>query len=763
MARSIKWRVPFKSLNGTSCRIDIYKEGYSGSIMILSPNNMAAHGYAAADPFYFEEETSDDVLNTVIRYRTGYIRLAEVGGFGTLDEIYPTEIFDRYVEVVYGSNVVFNGYIQVQDFSNEFVPSPRVIEFPVISPLGLFEKISFSTIIPPVVKTLGQLLDMIMSAHPITLPYQKVVVPQMNGTDLSQTVMSLVMSPWNKDYWHSMTTDTWNKVMSPEKCDYLIDAICKAFGWICHDTPTALVFTSFEHRSTYISYPVGHIGESGYASQESVPTTATALITYYDPADSGATVSMIQPDTGIEIQYEGEFGTIDFSFDRTYFESVEMIDASDPRESVSLCNLTPVANLFEVNNVSTLSFDANGKVNIGKACVVWKDYIGVMVSMGAWPSGQELFKIRYYTKKISGKDWTLSFDLMTSVRNIFSLKNDEDNVKYEHIGHNYNRQDNYVEITFKYYYSTTPLPSNYLLFFHNFKLEALDNNEPYAKYKFTPAKDSDTIPAATHPAISSSVKMPISKYRMNDRLIGDVLRTDKITEYPYLFQPRQKMVHKFRSTASDVPALYHAMLFSYFSKNWRIIAEEFHPWDDEYQLTMQNSPILDTSTPAPGPSPDPSPDPDPTPTPDPPGPTPPGPGPSSDNPVISINITITNNKSDAIVLDGEIAFVLGNPDHNGNYMGWLGEYNTTGHIRFVNAPVTIGPGQTASFNGLTWDDDGSGMGEKSPLDPSLLYLADRPRNVLLYVNGISDTILANNMDPSIIFEDGQTYAIVIPA
>jgi hypothetical protein len=176
---------------------------------------------------------------------------------------------------------------------------------------------------------------------------------------------------------------------------------------------------------------------------------------------------------------------------------------------------------------------------------------------------------------------------------------------------------------------------------------------------------------------------------------------------------------------------------------------------------LQNSPILDASTPAPGPSPDPQPQPDPQPTPTPPGPTP-TPGPSGDNPVISINIRITNNKSTAIVLDGEVAFVLGNPDHNGNYLGWMGEYNTTSHIRFIQAPVTIGPGQTATFNGLTWNDDGQGMGEKSPLDPSKLYLADRPRNVLLYVNGVSETVLANNMDPSIIFTEGGTYDIVIP-
>lgn len=751
MARNIRWRCSFMSLKGVSCVINIYDNDWSGGIVSVT---------GADDPFYFEEDNSDDILNEVIRYRTGYIRLVEQGVFGALKDIYPTSTFDRFVEVLYDGAVVFYGYIQVQDFSNDLVPNPRVIELPVISPLGLCDKLRFNAIIPPVMKTLGELLDIMLYASSVTLQgYQKVVVPDMNGTDLSQTVMSLFVSPWNDDYWHSMTTQTWSKVMSPETYDVLIDGICKAFGWICHDTPTALVFTSFEHRGNYISYPIGHVGESGYGTTVSIPSLSQ-LTTYFNPADDEANVSTIQPDTGIEIDYEGEFGSIEFSFDRTYFGGVEMIDAADPREIVSLCNLIPIDGLFEVNDVGTLSFDSTGKVNIGKACVAWNGHEGVLVSLGSAPSGSILFKVRYYTKKISGNGWMLSYDLMTSMRNIAQLKNDEDNIKYKYIGTDYNRTDNYVEITFKYYHVTIdPLPSQYLLFFHNIRLEALSSNEPYAKYKYLPATDSDKIPD-TNPPISSSITMPISKYRLNDRLIGDVLRTDKITEYPYLFQPRQNMIHKFKTTSSSVPELFHAMLFAYFNNNWRIIAQDFHPWDDEYTLTLQNSPILDSS-PAPGPSPDPQPQPDPQPTPTPPGPTP-TPGPSGDNPVISINIRITNNKSEPIVLDGEVAFVLGNPDHNGHYLGWMGEYNTTSHIRFIQAPVTIGPGQTATFNGLTWNDDGNGMGEKSPLDPSKLYLADRPRNVLFYVNGVSETILANNMDPSIIFTEGGTYDIVIP-
>lgn len=84
--------------------------------------------------------------------------------------------------------------------------------------------------------------------------------------------------------------------------------------------------------------------------------------------------------------------------------------------------------------------------------------------------------------------------------------------------------------------------------------------------------------------------MPISLYRLDNTLIGSAPLTTKITEYPYLFQRRQEIVQKFRLI--EEPVLPYIRLYNYLDKKWRIIAREFHPWDDEYKLTMQHSPVL---------------------------------------------------------------------------------------------------------------------------------------------------------------------------
>ena len=279
MARNIRWFVEFKSRSGVNCRVNIYDNDWPAGV------TMGLRG--AADPFYYEEDDSDDLLNDVMRFRTGYIRVIEQT-YGALDDIYPTSTFDRYVEFLYGGNVEFNGYIQVQDFGNILEPGPRVIELPVISPMGLFEQRKFNPIIPPTSKTLGQLLDMML----VGSSYQKVTVPDITGIGLWQQVFSLVVSPWNDNYHHSENVGALQKVMEPETYAYLIEGICKAFGWICHDTPQALVFTSFDHTGQYAYYPVGHIGDINYKQTESVAVGEYPLTDYYTPADKDAKMSM---------------------------------------------------------------------------------------------------------------------------------------------------------------------------------------------------------------------------------------------------------------------------------------------------------------------------------------------------------------------------------------------------------------------------------------------------------------------------------------
>lgn len=595
MARNIRWYIPFKSFNGVDCRVNIYDNNWPAEI---NPARLVG----STDPFYFEEDNSSDLLEDVVRYSTGYIRIVQRENDIDVDAIYPTDAFDRYVEVLYGSVVVFKGYLQVQDFTQSLEPLPKEVEFPVISQLGLFDKRRFSNLsyIPPRNVTLGELLDTLMADK-----YERVYVPYNYGypnpVGLWMEIHSLVISPWNKDFHHSIANNgSYYKVMKPETHMYLINAICKAFGWICHDTPSALVFTAYDFKGQYCYYPVGHIGDGDYlVVDNNVPTTAQTLTDYLTPSDNKASTNTLLPDTGIEISYDGDFGHEDFSFDRTTFNNIARYDPNEDREQWSFVNLNPVdGGINEISSVAPLSYATNNNIiQIGVGCVAWNGNEGVLISFGSWSENHTMFKIRWYRRRVTNLSWKVTFDVMTADYLIGNLK-DDDEFAVKHISTTTTIYDNYVEVSFNYIYNNTDRPalhSNYLALIHNIKFNPVENNEPYAEYFNIPSEDSDFIPEQGlnhNTVVSSSVTMPISLYRNNSNLIGSSVRSTKLTEYPYLFQPRIEMKYRFKLAVSQLPVLAHAMMFSYLGKRWRIIAADFYPWNDEYLITMQYSPVL---------------------------------------------------------------------------------------------------------------------------------------------------------------------------
>ena len=599
MALGIQWTGSFKSLNDVDCTVNIYTDGGGSAIPIT----------LADDPFYFEENYGDDILNEVIRFRTGYIRVIEQGTYGALSTIYPTGIFDRYVEVLYGNEVVFNGYIQVQDFASRLVPNPRVLELPVISPLGLFEKrtISNTQFLPPTEVSLGNILDVILANS----TYEYVYLPKSYGypnpVSFGMKVSSLVATPWNKDFHHSMNTAPYQKVARGQTYAYIIDAICKAYGWMCHDTPEALVFTAFDYDGTYCYYPVGHIGEAGYSLDANIPDGN--LATYFTPTDNDANEQILQPETGIEISYEGESGDRTFTFDRTYVpqqDPVVIMPSFVPSVDVfpnhveifSMCSLLPVPNLNEINLVSSPTFDNNDKVNIGNYSVAWNGQEGVMVSIGSYPSDHTLFVLRFYLRRRANQDFSLSYDMRVRKDGAIGglAANPDPDQDYYITAQLDVSNDDYVAVTFKYRYGGDfpQLSSKALIFISNIKLEVCEDGVPYERYLYKQSDDTDVIPsnAAVNPAISSSIVMPMSLYRLNDNLIGPSVRPTRLTEYAYMFQPRKQLTGRFR--VASMVSFPWAGKFNYLGKSWRIIAQTFRPWDDEYTLTMQYSPILNS-------------------------------------------------------------------------------------------------------------------------------------------------------------------------
>lgn len=310
-----KWTIPFVSLKNVSCRIDIYKRGYTGSsVTTLSPYVSGAPGVAAAQPFYWEEDDDNSLLE-VIRVKTGYINLVETTRDG-LSDLYPSTNTEHFVEVYYDSYLVFTGFMQAQTFENEWGPAPRELSFPVTSPLGLMDGYTFSTINPPSMVTFATLFREIINNSDGVYNYVWMQSTGGNPTKSvnefnSMSIQSLVVSPYRSDFGYGDTNP-----FEGVSYLYFIEAVCNAFGLIAHDEPGRLVFSKFDNTNNYYLY----INRSGTVSVWTLSGDYDLDAEFENHSDDNAE-SLILPLNKITIDYEGE-AVKDAKMNFDYFSKV---------------------------------------------------------------------------------------------------------------------------------------------------------------------------------------------------------------------------------------------------------------------------------------------------------------------------------------------------------------------------------------------------------------------------------------------------------
>ena len=244
MARGIKWQIRFKSLRGVDCKVNIYLDGYSGT-----PSQLTG----GATPVYWEENDSKDLLK-VVRTKTGYISFIEET-FGQWSEVFPTTNIDRYVEVLYGTKVMFTGYLQAQSFENGWTAPPREIQIPIQSPLLAAQTIHFDAVQPQMI-TIAQALKWAIEKTGAT--YRYVEFP--TTIRLNSTFRASMLSPYNDSFNRSNVGDD-TPVFTPVDIYTFIEGICNAYGLIVHDTPDRLIFMPFNAASneSYYRYKVSDL------------------------------------------------------------------------------------------------------------------------------------------------------------------------------------------------------------------------------------------------------------------------------------------------------------------------------------------------------------------------------------------------------------------------------------------------------------------------------------------------------------------------
>lgn len=117
------YTMSFKSLRaGTVYTVNIY--GSSGSAALIP----------AAEPFTTEEDNSEEVFSP-IRTQSGYIRIVDDGTINWLDLMPFTDVA-RPVTLTAGNTVLWQGFMQSQNFSGTLYGNPQEREFAVQCPLA---------------------------------------------------------------------------------------------------------------------------------------------------------------------------------------------------------------------------------------------------------------------------------------------------------------------------------------------------------------------------------------------------------------------------------------------------------------------------------------------------------------------------------------------------------------------------------------------------------------------------------------------------
>lgn len=317
MARKIKWRLQFKSLNGTGCLVNIYEEGYTnsqadttktGADVPFAVETGVTELIGAAVPFEYQEDDSNNLLE-VIRIKTAYMRVIEMNKHD-LDDLFPTSIRHHFVEAFYGNERVFTGFMQCQEFDNAWVANPRELEFACVSPLGLLSAFKFNVNDAPGLVTLGSLMHEVMiGLNPSATAnnasdYTDVITPAGDEyVPWNSVISAAVMSPFNPDFKHY---DAVSKLYEPKDYQYFIEGICACFGWIVHDTPSSIVFAKYDHSGRYYA----KLTVEGLASLDTGfeyidISGVESFNSYYYNTDDDATKTVLPPLKELTLQMEG--------------------------------------------------------------------------------------------------------------------------------------------------------------------------------------------------------------------------------------------------------------------------------------------------------------------------------------------------------------------------------------------------------------------------------------------------------------------------
>ena len=602
MAYKKRWEIPFKSLNGTSCRIDILKNGYTGDTYeVISNGNL---GWPAEDPFYFEEDDSDNLLD-VIRTKTGYIRLIE-NNHGDLNALFPQLNTDHYVRFYYDNTLAFTGYIRAESFGLEWGELHRRIDLPVISPLELADGMSFTPPTNPEYRTVGKWLYEVINGLDAYINRVEFPDPENFRTQciMNLYLCSLALCPQNYEWGNKSDMSEATDFYEGKSYRYFLEGLCNAFGLIVRDEPGKLVFSRYDYTGKYSSST-----KSGLNSTQSRTQIVSSDYTEFLPINISSEdneENTILPLSRITVDGEGE-----------YYQPTEL-----PTEVCSRSTnggnyngkyygkFTPLNDLLTAYNTGANVSPVTGRLSGSGTMIAFDGSAKVLCQKSSGETGvRTLVKFKLFNNPTK---FTFNTNFGNTIENldnpttaptlhVFIKRNNQ----YWTQDYVWSTSDESINVGFKGSHSiyipqgSTLYPteiwftsdmqywsSDYIYVIDSIRI---DENTSAIDEWYNGERKAQKIINGTPSDSEASITRAFSRQWQNsNHLSSSTFYISEPSEptYPYLTAAQRRLQLNCKGTIPD----YHYMKQLYFAGNlWRLIAMAFHPWDDEYKLTLHTS------------------------------------------------------------------------------------------------------------------------------------------------------------------------------
>lgn len=629
-----RWTLPFVSLNGTECRVDIYKKGYTGSTVDTL--------IGSATPIEWQEDDDEDLLN-VVRVKTGSLNVIEQN-YGDLQELYPAVSTDHYIEVYYGKvydeetgeelydKLIFTGFMQAQTFENDWTAGPRELSFNITSPLGIVDGLLFSKPTIPDYKMLGTIMRTVIDGLNANIQGVTVPVPDtgVRKNMFAMYLCSNVITPEDQPYKYQMSA---SDLFSQRSYRDFIEGLCNCFGMIVHDEPGQLVFSRFDYDGNYLYVNRYRLADgTNIAGAETSGATTADLNDTIEVASADNTESLVLPMNKVEIKYDGGF----FRSASVPFDHCNKRTTGGSGFNWDEANIIPLNDEVTADNLKTNAYlTSNG--HLSEPGVVFK-YAGEKNS-----GGSEMILIQKGTGWETGVPkivkWTLFDRPQQSFRISFDGKwgpsianlNSEGTAPTIHVwikcgdryyggsSGDYSWQTTAVSCDASFgditigvnstdaigrgrpieIWMTTDLQylsADNIYCIQNLKVEA--NTSAILDYVYGDNDSDIAIIAGAASEVSTSVDVLFTNRSMTANYLSDRGTAAKLPDnnyynmYKYMIQSQNRLQVKVKGTIPDYAYLKKIIYFN-SSWRWRLIAIGFDPREDNYTLTLHRSPIIE--------------------------------------------------------------------------------------------------------------------------------------------------------------------------